>query len=48
MTAVPAYADFSPYAALNIGDEGCARARRRHGMAPRASDFARFASRIDA
>jgi hypothetical protein len=23
----------SPYAALNIGDEGCARAAR-HGMAP--------------
>jgi Fe-S-cluster containining protein len=26
--------DFAPYAALNIGDAGCARARRRHGMAP--------------
>ena len=25
--------DFAPYAALNIGDEGCARARRRYGMA---------------
>ncbi|NTV11632.1 MAG: YkgJ family cysteine cluster protein [Zoogloea sp.] len=26
--------DFAPYAALGIGDEGCARARRRHGMKP--------------
>ena len=26
--------DFAPYAALNIGDEACARARRRHGLAP--------------
>ena len=26
--------DFAPFAALSIGDEGCARARRRHGMAP--------------
>jgi hypothetical protein len=25
---------FLPYAALNIGEEGCAKARRRHGMAP--------------
>lgn len=24
--------DFSPYAALGVGDEGCARARRRHGL----------------
>ena len=26
--------DFAPSAALGIGDEGCARARRRHGLAP--------------
>ena len=26
--------DFAPFAALGIGDEGCARARRRHGMKP--------------
>lgn len=26
--------DFAPYAALGIGDEACARARRRHGLAP--------------
>ena len=26
--------DFAPYAALGIGDEGCARARRRHGLPP--------------
>ncbi|MCK2094386.1 YkgJ family cysteine cluster protein [Thauera aromatica] len=24
--------DFAPYAALGIGDEACARARRRHGL----------------
>lgn len=26
--------EFAPYAALGIGDDACARARRRHGMAP--------------
>ena len=26
--------DFAPFAALGIGDEGCARARRRHGLMP--------------
>ena len=26
--------DFAPFAALGIGDEGCARARRRHGLTP--------------
>lgn len=26
--------DFAPYAALGIGDDGCARARRRHGLRP--------------
>ena len=26
--------DFAPFAALGIGDEGCARARRRHGLPP--------------
>ncbi|NMG63704.1 YkgJ family cysteine cluster protein [Azoarcus indigens] len=26
--------DFAPYAALGIGEDGCDRARRRHGMAP--------------
>ena len=26
--------DFAPYAALGIGEEGCARARRRHGIQP--------------
>lgn len=25
--------DFAPYAALGMGDEGCDRARRKHGMA---------------
>lgn len=24
--------DFAPYAALGIGDDACARARRRHGL----------------
>ncbi len=24
--------DFAPYAALGIGEEGCERARRRHGL----------------
>lgn len=24
--------DFAPYAALGMGDEGCDRARRKHGM----------------
>lgn len=26
--------DFAPYAALGIGDDACARARRRHGLRP--------------
>lgn len=26
--------DFAPYAPLGIGDEACARARRRHGLPP--------------
>jgi Fe-S-cluster containining protein len=26
--------DFAPFAPLGIGDEACARARRRHGLAP--------------
>lgn len=26
--------DFAPFAALGIGDEGCTRARRRHGLTP--------------
>ncbi|QID18216.1 YkgJ family cysteine cluster protein [Nitrogeniibacter mangrovi] len=26
--------DFAPYAPLGIGDAGCARARRRHGLPP--------------
>lgn len=25
--------DFAPYAALGIGEEGCDRARRKHGLA---------------
>ncbi len=30
----PPCRDFAPYAPLGIGDAGCERARRRHGMAP--------------
>ncbi|THF56581.1 YkgJ family cysteine cluster protein [Pseudothauera rhizosphaerae] len=30
----PPCRDFAPYAPLGIGDDGCARARRRHGLAP--------------
>lgn len=26
--------DFAPFAALGIGDDACARARRRHGLRP--------------
>ncbi|HRP96641.1 MAG TPA: YkgJ family cysteine cluster protein [Rhodocyclaceae bacterium] len=26
--------DFAPYAPLGIGDDACARARRRHGLLP--------------
>ena len=26
--------DFAPYAPLGIGDDACARARRRHGLPP--------------
>ncbi len=26
--------EFAPYAALGIGDDACARARRRHGLTP--------------
>ncbi|WP_235864945.1 YkgJ family cysteine cluster protein [Pseudothauera lacus] len=28
----PPCRDFAPYAALGIGDSGCERARRRHGL----------------
>lgn len=28
--------DFAPYAALGIGEDGCDRARRRHGLVPLA------------
>ena len=30
--------DFAPYAPLGIGDDACARARRRHGLAPLPAD----------
>ncbi len=30
----PPCRDFAPYAPLGMGDEACARARRRHGLAP--------------
>ena len=26
--------EFAPYAPVGIGDDACARARRRHGLAP--------------